>query len=190
MAPSSRDRISVDLRGLKAALFARAEAQGVSPSSFVRTALVDALGQAREPGADQGPPPCLRGEGNRARLTLRMSRDHAHATLRAARRAGLSAGDYVAGLVSNVPVLSAGDTRVGCIRALTASSAELATLSRNIHRLTVLLRQADVEAARPYRDTLATLAVDVRRHLELAAGVLAELQPHSHGAPDVARVPH
>ena len=37
MAPSSRDRISVDLHGLKAALFERAQALGVSPSGLVRT---------------------------------------------------------------------------------------------------------------------------------------------------------
>ncbi len=32
MAPSSRDRISVDLRALKAAFFEQARARGVSPS--------------------------------------------------------------------------------------------------------------------------------------------------------------
>ncbi len=36
MAPSSRDRITVDLHGLKAALFERALALGVSPSGLVR----------------------------------------------------------------------------------------------------------------------------------------------------------
>ena len=49
MAPSSRDRISVDLHGLKAALFERAQALGVSPSDLVRTTLADALGRA-DPG--------------------------------------------------------------------------------------------------------------------------------------------
>lgn len=33
---SSRDRISVDLRGLKAALLAQARAKGVTPSDFIR----------------------------------------------------------------------------------------------------------------------------------------------------------
>ena len=46
MAPSARDRISVDLHGLKAALFKRAQALGVSPSGLVRTTLVEALRQA------------------------------------------------------------------------------------------------------------------------------------------------
>ena len=63
------------------------------------------------------------------------------------------------------------------IATLMASCAELSTLSRNVHRLTALLRQANVEPARPYREMLDTLAGDVRRHLELAAHVLADLQP-------------
>ena len=38
MTPSSRDRISVDLRGLRAALLDQARARGVTPSDLVRGA--------------------------------------------------------------------------------------------------------------------------------------------------------
>jgi hypothetical protein len=48
MRPSSRDRISVDLHGLKVALLDRAQALGVSPSGLVRTTLAEALGPASE----------------------------------------------------------------------------------------------------------------------------------------------
>ena len=95
---------------------------------------------------------------------------------------GLSRGAYLAGLIANVPVLSAGGGRTEHIATLMASCAELSTLSRNVHRLTALLRQANVEPARPYREMLDTLAGDVRRHLELAARVLADLQPQSCSA--------
>ena len=43
MTPSSRDRISVDLRGLRAALLAQARARGVTPSDLVRGVLAEAL---------------------------------------------------------------------------------------------------------------------------------------------------
>ena len=43
MEPSSRNRISVDLHGLKALLMERAQALGVSPSELVRKALADEL---------------------------------------------------------------------------------------------------------------------------------------------------
>jgi len=81
-----------------------------------------------------------------------------------------------------VPALSGGASRTEYLAALIASNAELSTLSRNIHRLTALLRQANVEPARPYREMLDTLAADVRGHLALAAGVLSDLQPRSRGA--------
>ena len=46
MGPSSRDRLSVDLHGLKAALLDRAQGLGVTPSGFVRSTLAEALGQS------------------------------------------------------------------------------------------------------------------------------------------------
>jgi hypothetical protein len=39
MKAKSRERISIDLQGLKTALLARSQAQGVSPSELVRKAL-------------------------------------------------------------------------------------------------------------------------------------------------------
>ena len=110
-------------------------------------------------------------------LNLRMSREQVGATMEAARRAGMNPGDYVGNLVANVPVLSAGGSRAEHIAKLIASSAELSTLSRNIHRLTALLRQANVEPARQYREMLDTLAGEVREHLVVASCVLASLRP-------------
>ncbi len=179
MEPSSRNRVSVDLHGLKAALMERAQALGVSPSELVRKALADELG--RSVGAVNDPSEKLsaRRTGDRARLCLRMGREEAAATLTAAHRAGMTPGDYVAGLVASVPVILTGGGRADHVAALIASNAELSTLSRNIHRLTNLLRQGDVVPALAYRDMLNMLDGDIRRHLVLAAGVLADLHPRS-----------
>ncbi len=182
MAPSSRDRISVDLRGLKAPLFERARARGVSPSGLVRDALIDALGRTKPPSLDDVAAGAPLPMGGRVRLSLRMSREEAGATLAAARQAGLAPGAFVAGLVAGVPALLGGASRDAHIAALIGSSAELSTLSRDIHHLTSLLRQGNVRAAREYRERLDTLAGDVRSHLSLAAGVLADLRPRSHRA--------
>ena len=46
MEPSSRDRISVDLHGLKPALMEHAQALGVSPPELVRKTLAEELGQS------------------------------------------------------------------------------------------------------------------------------------------------
>ena len=177
MATSSRDRISVDLHGLRTALFERARARGTSPSKLVRDALSDALRQPEESSHGRvaiGPTSDTRA---RARLTIRISRADAAATLDAARRAGLPLGAFIAGLVASVPVLSVGSSRGDHIVALTASCGELSTLSRNVRHLTRLLREGNVRAALEYRDMLVTLVGDIRGHLMLASGVLADLRP-------------
>ena len=89
---------------------------------------------------------------------------------------GLSRGASLAGLVDRVPVLLTGG-RLEHIAALTASCAELSTLSRNVHQLTALLSAGADQRARVYRDLLDELADDVREHLRLAAGALAGLRP-------------
>ena len=124
METKSRERISIDLQGLKPALLARSQAQGVSPSELVRKALEQALGVPIEAGegVDLRPPP--KRSGDRARLCLRMERDGAMAVLAAAKRSGLSPGDYVAGLVAGVPVLLNGGSRSEHIEALTARCSE------------------------------------------------------------------
>jgi len=105
-APSPRELICVDLRGMRAALVEQARARGVSPSEFLRTALADALRAggfevARPDNSSQSPKA-------RIRLSLRMSAEDRRATLVAARKAALTPGAYVAGLVAGVPMLTSG----------------------------------------------------------------------------------
>lgn len=178
MAPSSRDRISVDLHGLRAALVERAQARRASVSVLVREAV------ERELGHVDGSKECGGATGNAApagstvKLSIRLTSDEADRFDAAARRAGLSRGVFLAGLLADVPALSGGaGSRLDCLAALTASSAELSTLSRNINHLTALLRKGEVRPAQEYRRMLDTLGDDVRQHLRLAASVLAELRP-------------
>ena len=81
-------------------------------------------------------------------------------------------------MLADVPSLTGvSASRPDCLAALNASCAELATLSRNLHDLTALLRQGEVRAAQEYRRMFDTLGDDVRAHLRLAAGTLSELRP-------------
>lgn len=186
METSSRDRISVDLHGLKATLVERSRALALSPSELVRKVLVKELGEPAGLAAQSALSHLVRPTSTRTRLCLRMHMDDAKATLEAARRAGMSPGDYVAGLVAGVPAILSGGGQRQHVVALTASNAELSTLSRNIYHLTHLLRQAEVGPALYYRDMLDTLSGDVRRHLALASGVLADLRPR-HKPPNQRR---
>lgn len=177
MAPSSRDRISVDLQGLKASLCERAQATGILPSAFVREALADALGKPVASSVLRAL--CARsiGSAGRARLSLRMSRAQAAAVIEAAHRAGLCPGDYVANLVAGVPVLTGGARRAEHVAALITSCAELSSFSRNVHHLASLLREGSFRVAQEYQVMLDMLAGDVEAHLRLASRVLAELRP-------------
>lgn len=179
MARTSRDRISVDLRGLKAALLARAQLAGASPSDLVREALATALGQAEEPAGPGRALMAPQREAHQVRLSLRMRREEAEAVWSGARRAGLSLGAYVAGLVQGLPVLQGGATRIETLAALMASTAELSSFSRNLHHLCALLRSGEYRAAQEYRVMLDTLAEDVGSHLVLAARALADLRPRA-----------
>jgi hypothetical protein len=188
MNTTAHDFVTVDMRGLKAALVARAQAKRLSVSVLVRSAVARDLGLAVE-GEDCRMDALTAGSASAAsvKLSIRMSTEEARQLSAGARAAGLSRGAYLAGLIANVPVLSAGSGRTEHIATLMASCAELSTLSRNVHHLTALLRQANVEPARSYREMLDTLAGDVRRHLELAARVLADLQPQSRSTRPTAR---
>jgi hypothetical protein len=188
MNTTAHDFVTVDMRGLKAALVARAQAERVSVSVMVRSAVARELGLAADGETNRIYAP-TGGAASAAsvKLSIRMSAEEARQLTVGARAAHLSRGAYLAGLIANVPVLSAGGGRTEHIATLMASCAELSTLSRNVHRLTALLRQANVEPARPYREMLDTLAGDVRQHLELAARVLADLQPQRHSTRSTAR---
>ena len=150
--------------------------------------VVDVPAESREFGAggdERGDVVCAVGAASSAasvKLSIRMTLEEASLLAAGARAAGLSRGAYLSGLIANVPVLASGGNRTDHIATLVASSAELSTLSRNIHHLTSLLREGNVRPALVYRDMLDTLAGDVRRHLMLAASVLADLRPRSRSS--------
>lgn len=178
MNTPTHDFVTVEMRGLKAALVARAQAQRVSVSELVRGAVARDLGLSVVNGAPQ----CVEvpqrvGFGTSVKLSIRMTAEEAGQLAAGARSAGLSRGAYLAGLVAHVPVLTAGVSRVEHIAVLSESTAELATLSRNLYQLSTQLRRDADESTVPLRLMLDTLARDVRQHLDLASIALADLQP-------------
>ncbi len=177
MAPSSRDRLSVDLHGLKAALVERARLAGTSPSGWVRATLAEALGGAAEPVSEARPPRLRTRDASRVRLTLRMPRAEAAAVLAAARLAGQPPGDFIANLLAGQPAPMPASDRAETVGALIASCAELSTFSRNLSHLVSLLRQGAFRPAEEYRPMLATLSHDVREHLDHLTRALVDLQP-------------
>ena len=173
------------MRGLKAALVMRAQAERASVSVVVRRAVERELGlihAARRPDVDGAP------AASTVKLSIRLTGAEAQQLVAGARRAGLSRGAFLAGLVAGVPsVVDGAAGRPDYLAALNASCAEISTLSRNLHHLTALLRQGQARAAQEYRRMLDTLGNDVRAHLGLASAALAELRPARQGRSDALR---
>jgi len=177
------DFVTVDMRGLKTELVARAQAQRVSVSVLVRRAV------ARDLGLDEVSRPQVSASGQGStlgeptvKLSIRLTTSEAEQLTAGARSSGLSRGAYLAGLVAGIPALTSGTSRTDQLAALTASNAQLSSLSRNIHALTRFLTLGNVPQAMVYRDVLDTLDGDVRRHLTHAAGLLADLRPRGQAA--------
>jgi len=176
---SAREFFTVDLRGLRAALAARAAERGITQADVLRAALASDLKVDDEPfelisdntAAARPPPRRL------AKLSVRLISRSAERMRQDARAAGLSRGAYLSGLIDGAPPLVPSSERTEAIAALKVSCAELAVLSRDVRNLNRLLRGGSVDAAGMYRGRFDTMDDDVRAHLQRAATVLAMLVP-------------
>lgn len=188
MNTSAHDFVTVDMRGLKAALAAHAKSKRTTVSAVVREAVEARLGSSDREIAmlqsDSGRPDDRAGW---VKLSVRVRRAEARRVDAAAKAAGLSRGAYLVGLADGVPVLQEGGARQSLVAVLVSSCAELSTLSRNVHRLAALLREGNVQQALGHRLMLYTIAGDVDDHLKLAASGLAKLGIRSPVHPAASR---
>ena len=178
----ARDYFTVDLRGLRPALKARAARDGLTESDVLRSALAAALG---EPGI-RSPTPVVESAASPRRRDTSSSPSACPAPVARrldlnGRAAGLSRGAYLMRLINGAPPVIPSAERAAGFAALNASASELALLSRDINHLTHLLRMGSVSAAREYQGRMDTLDGDVRKHLELSAAVIAELMSDRKG---------
>jgi hypothetical protein len=173
MSVSGRDRISVDLRGIRTSVVAKAATRAMTVSELVREVLVREAGTSGEVSSPVAP--IARSSEGLMRVSLQMTRAQASALRTAARAAALRTGEYVAALVNGASSLGGQEPRGSSAAGLVASCAALSTLSRDLRHLTQLLGYGDVQAAREYRSRLDNVEVEVRRHLHLAAEVLGDL---------------
>ena len=170
------DFVTVDMRGVRAALVARARERRVSVSVVVRDAVARALPseraalEASRPSADMEVP------ARTVKVSIRLTTNEVRRLDEGANAAGLARAAFLSGLIEGVNVLSSGSRR-DHLAALIQSSSELSTLSRNIRHLADLLRRSESRAAQQYRGMLDTLAGDVDRHLSLAGDVLTQMLP-------------
>jgi hypothetical protein len=170
--------VTVDMRGLKAALVTHARERRVSVSVVVRQAVARTLPSSAEAALLQvsRAPVDTELRSNIVKVSIRLTAYELRLLDAGAKAAGLSRAAFLSGLIEGVCVLSSGGRR-DHLAALISSSAELSTLSRNIRHLADLLRRSESRAAQEYRAMLDTIAGDVDGHLRLAGAVLNRMQP-------------
>lgn len=170
-----RDFVSVDMRGLKAALQTRAHESRRSVSDLVRTAVVEWLGTAHL--APSNVHPDTDDEAATLKVSIRLHRSDVDLLATRAKAAGVSRAALIGGLLSDVPAMTQPTARPAeVLSALVCSNAQVATLGKHVARLCLLLEHRDGLAARQYRLQLTGMLDEVRQHLRLTAEALELLR--------------
>jgi len=170
MAPPSRDRVAVDLRGIGDAVRAAASARHSTVAAFTRDALVEAIGR---PMTASERITAEFGETEIVKLTLRMRQHEAEALIISAGGLGLSYGEYVARLATQTPLPMPAAERAADRAALMASSDNLAALAVDLASFMRLHRMGKSAEAEKYRRRIETVDLEIRRHLDRVSALIA-----------------
>lgn len=174
-AAAMRDRVTVDLRGIRPQLHAHAEKRQMTAAALVRRAVMAMLDDVPSDAADNGSTDSASGTPV-IKVTLRLPVAHAVLLATRARRADVSQGSYVARLIDGTPAQPRAPDHAQAVAALTASTDRLAVLSADLNAFMRLIGRAPRSELEPYRASIQSLAGDVNAHLASAAALVAALR--------------
>jgi ElaB/YqjD/DUF883 family membrane-anchored ribosome-binding protein len=174
-AAAMRDRVTVDLRGIRPQLQAQAAKRQMTAAALVRRAVTAMLDDAPSGAGDNGPIDSA-SRTPVVKVTLRLPFAHAVVLASRARVADLSQGTYVARLIDGTPAQPRAPDHKQAVAALTASTDRLAALSADLNAFMRLLGHTSRSELEPYRASIRSLASDVRTHLASAAALVAALR--------------
>ena len=181
MAHDPRERVTIDLRGLGAAVLLRAAAERTTVAALARRAIAVMLDapapQAELFSAVAAAAPRVPPDGLPVKVTVRMSATHAVTLATRAHSADVSQGAYVAGLLDNAPPPPQPPDHHVAIGALLTSTDQLAVLSADLNAFMRLLGRGNPAALEPYRASVMSLSKDVHCHLAAASRLMSELKP-------------
>lgn len=175
MERGSRDRVTIELRGLRERLHTLAAARRLTAAALARKALVALLDDEPSDGDTSYSDTAIRSGGRIVKVTLRLSAAHAAALATRARAADVSQGTYVAGLIHGTPPGPLPPDHTHAVAALVGTD-QLAAMSTDINAFMRLLGRGSSSEIERYRAGVMSLADDVRKHLALAAPLVAELK--------------
>lgn len=175
MERNARDRVTIELRGMRERLNALAAARKMTTAALARKALGTLLDD--EHSDDQiGSNDTTASDAQVVKVTLRLSAAHAAALVTRARAADVSQGAYVAGLIDGTPPNPLPPDHANAVAALVGSTNQLAAMGADLNAFMRLLVRGSSPEIERYRAGILSLADDVRSHLALAAPLVAELR--------------
>lgn len=175
ISAAMRDRVTVDLRGMRLQLQAQAARRQMTAAALVRHAVTAMLDDAPSDAGDGGPTDGTSGT-QVVKVTLRMPVAHAVVLASRARVADVSQGTYVARLIDGTPAQPPAPDHTRAVAALMASTDRVAVLSADLNAFMRLLGRTPRSELEPYRTSIQSLADDIRVHLASAAALLAALR--------------
>jgi len=170
-----RDRVTVDLRGLRPQLLTQAAKCHMTAAAWVRRAVTAMLDDAPCDAVDREPIDGTSGT-QVVKVTLRLPVAHAVVLASRARVADVSQGTYIARLIDGSPPPPRALDHTRVVAALMASTDRLAALSADLNAFMRLLGRAPRSELEPYRASILSLAGDVRVHLASASALVAALR--------------
>ncbi len=184
MRAGSRERLTLDLRGLGPAIRAHARARNMAVSSVARLAISRMLESSGIAVADTFHASPEIPTGPSVKVTLRVSPRIARDMATRARATGLSHGAYVSTLVDAAPVaVDHGEA----VRALTVSTDRLASTATDLNGFARLLRRGASLSADHVDAAVAAVVREVRTHLRVAARLVADLKPIADSTRDARK---
>ena len=171
MAVHSRDRVTVDLRGIGCAVKVEAAARNLSLAAFARSSMVEALKQTVDEPKRLGASGV--DDGRTVKLTLRLPVPQADWLVEHARAAGLSYGSFLASVIDGAPCPG---SLAEAVRSLTESTDQMAALSRDLNAGMRLLETAKIEETRKHRLQVVVLFDEVRQHLRLTSALAGDVR--------------
>jgi hypothetical protein len=172
VAAPSRDRVTIDLRGIGDAVRQAATERGATVAALARQALIHEIGP--HPVAGTAPASAERAPFEPVvKITLRLRHADAEALILAAGGLGLSYGEYVTKLVHGTPLPAPAAARLADRAALLASTDQVAAVATDLRAFIRLLAKFDTRGMEPYRERMRSLDADIRRHIDLASKLIA-----------------
>lgn len=174
----SRDRVTLDLRGIGPALRAHAEASNTPVASLVRRLLVAQLAPLELPCERRAPGEAAQVPSRKSvKLTVRVPAQAAEQMIRGAQACGASYGHYLRTLIEGAPAMPSFSDRREALSNLGASTDRLAAVFVDLKHLGRLLNGSGETATHPALDGLAPIVAELREHLALVSRVISELKP-------------